>query len=87
MTNIKANDGLKYNLKTKFQELNPGVVPTDDDLTKYFINEKNKVSGTDWNTVDPKKILGAEYSSATGIQKVMSQIKPQEQKGGTGCGA
>lgn len=43
--------------------------------------------GADWNTVDPKKILGAEYSSATGIQKVMSQIKPQEQKGGTGCGA
>lgn len=43
--------------------------------------------GVDWNTIDPKKILGAEYSSASGIQKVMSQIKPQEQKGGTGCGA
>ena len=44
--------------------------------------------GVDWNTVDPKKILGADYSSASGIQKVMSQIKPQEQKGGgTGCGA
>ena len=42
--------------------------------------------GVDWDTVDPKKILGAEYSSATGIQKVMSQIKPQEQKGGVGCG-
>lgn len=36
--------------------------------------------GIDWNTVDPKKILGIEYSSASGIQKVMSQIKPQEQK-------
>ncbi len=43
--------------------------------------------GVDWNTVDPKKILGAEYSSASGYQKVLSQIKPQEQKGGTGCGA
>lgn len=43
--------------------------------------------GVDWDTVDPKKILGPEYSSASGIQKVMSQIKPQEQKGGTGCGA
>ncbi len=43
--------------------------------------------GVDWNTVDPKKILGPEYSSASGIQKVMSQIKPQEQKRGTGCGA
>lgn len=43
--------------------------------------------GVDWDTVDPKKILGPEYSSASGIQKVMSQIKPQEQKSGTGCGA
>lgn len=43
--------------------------------------------GVDWNTVDPKKILGAEYSSSSGMQKVMSQIKPQEQKGGGGCGA
>lgn len=41
----------------------------------------------DWNTVDPKKILGAEYSSASGYQKVLSQIKPQEQKSGTSCGA
>jgi len=43
--------------------------------------------GVDWNTVDSKKILGPEYSSASGIQKVMSQIKPQEQKSGTSCGA
>ncbi|MFA6077172.1 MAG: hypothetical protein WC735_03820 [Candidatus Paceibacterota bacterium] len=50
---------------------------------KTFITSE----GADWNTVDPKKILGAEYSSATGIQKVMSQIKPQEQKSGTSCGA
>ncbi|MFA6076586.1 MAG: hypothetical protein WC735_00750 [Candidatus Paceibacterota bacterium] len=50
---------------------------------KTFITSQ----GADWNTVDPKKILGAEYSSSAGIQKVMSQIKPQQQKGGTGCGA
>lgn len=43
--------------------------------------------GTDWNSVDPKKILGAEYSSASGYQKMLSQMKPQKQKGGTGCGA
>jgi len=43
--------------------------------------------GVDWNTVDPKKILGAEYSSASGYQKVLSRIKPPEQKGGAGCGA
>lgn len=57
--------------------------PGQYEAIKTFITSQ----GTDWNTVDPKKILGAEYSSATGIQKVMSQIKPQEQKGGTGCGA
>ena len=43
--------------------------------------------GIDWNTVDPKMILGAEYSSASGYQKVLSQVKPPEQKGGVGCGA
>ncbi|MFA5932259.1 MAG: hypothetical protein WC793_02680 [Candidatus Paceibacterota bacterium] len=43
--------------------------------------------GVDFNTVDSKKILGPEYSSVSGIQKVMSQIKPQEQKDGVGCGA
>ena len=57
--------------------------PGQYEAIKTFITSQ----GTDWNSVDPKKILGAEYSSATGIQKVMSQIKPQEQKGGTGCGA
>ncbi len=31
--------------------------------------------------------LGIEYSSASGYQKVLSQIEPQEQKGGAGCGA
>lgn len=43
--------------------------------------------GVDWNTVDPKIILGPDYSSASGYQKVLSQIKPQQQKGGPGCGA
>lgn len=42
--------------------------------------------GTDWNTVDPKEILGFEYSSASGFQKVVSQVKPQELKGSS-CGA
>lgn len=41
--------------------------------------------GIDWKIVDPKKILGIEYSSASGYQKILLQIKPQEQKGGTGC--
>ena len=43
--------------------------------------------GIDWNTVDPKEILSAEYSSASGYQKVLSQVQPQQQKGGSSCGA
>lgn len=56
--------------------------PGQYEAIKNFIT----FQGVDWNTVDPKKILGAEYSNASSIQKVMSQIKPQEQKGGGGCG-
>lgn len=50
---------------------------------KTFFADKN----IDWNTVDPKIILGAEYSSASGYQKVLSQIQSLPQKGGAGCGA
>jgi len=57
--------------------------PDTYEAIKIFVTSQ----GIDWNTVDPKKILGAEYSSASGYQKVLSQIKPQEQKGGVGCGA
>ncbi len=50
---------------------------------KTFFASKN----IDWNTVDPKKILGEEYSSVSGYQKMLSQMEPQKQKGGTSCGA
>lgn len=50
-------------------------------IKTYFVSQ-NK----DWNTVDPKIILSAEYSSASGYKKMLSQMKPQEQKGGPGCG-
>lgn len=51
-------------------------------IKTYFVSQN-----TDWNTVDPKIILRAEYSSASGYQKILSQIKPQEQTEGPGCGA
>lgn len=50
---------------------------------KTFFASKNM----DWNTADPKKILSAEFSSASGYQKVLSKIELQEQKGGASCGA
>src|SRR3989339_432563 len=57
--------------------------PNQYQVIKTFVTSQ----GVDWSTVDPKKILEVEYSSASGYQKVLSQIKPQEQKGGASCGA
>jgi len=50
-------------------------------IKTFFVSQN-----MDWNTVDPKKILSAEYSSASGYQKILSQIEPQKQKGGASCG-
>ncbi len=51
-------------------------------IKTYFASQN-----IDWNIVDPKEILGINYSSASGYKNVLSQIQPQEQKNGTSCGA
>jgi hypothetical protein len=53
------------------------------DLATYF-----KEQGQDWNQVDAKTVLGAEYSSAQGYQQIKQQIRslPKPQQGGGGCG-
>ena len=43
--------------------------------------------GGDWNAVDPKAILGAEYSSAQGFQRIRQKVAPEQPRGGGGCGA
>jgi hypothetical protein len=53
-----------------------------DTIKSYFASQN-----IDWNTVNPRVILSAEYSSASGYQKMVSKMKPQAQKGGVGCGA
>ncbi len=46
---------------------------------------KNK--GVDWKDVNPKEMLGADYSSATGYRKIASEVvQPARQGGGGGCG-
>lgn len=50
-------------------------------LAKYF--EKQ---GVDWKDVDAKKVLGTDYSSASGYQNILSQVEPSGNKGGGGCG-
>ena len=54
------------------------------DLATYF-----KEQGKDWNQVDAKTVLSAEYSSAQGYQQTRQQIQslPKPQQGGGGCGA
>jgi len=54
------------------------------DLATYF-----KEQGQDWNDVDAKIVLGAEYSSAQGYQQTRQKIKslPKPASGGGGCGA
>lgn len=64
-------------------QVNTFWFPDQYEAIKTFFVSKNM----DWNTADPKKILSAEFSSASGYQKILSQIKPPEQKSGTGCGA
>lgn len=46
-----------------------------------------KHKGVDWNNVDPREVLGVNYSSAQGYANVASRvIEPQQQRGGNGCG-
>ncbi len=42
--------------------------------------------GKSWQKTDPKELLGADYSSSVGYQKILSQVSPQTQKGGGSCG-
>src|SRR3989344_471787 len=57
--------------------------PDTYETIKTFFVSKN----VDWDNVNTKEILGAQYSSASGYQKMLSQMAPQQQKGGASCGA
>lgn len=50
-------------------------------IAKYFDNQ-----GTPWNKVDPKEILGANYSSGAGYRQILNKITPTQKKSGGGCG-
>ncbi|OHA09738.1 MAG: hypothetical protein A3A44_02025 [Candidatus Sungbacteria bacterium RIFCSPLOWO2_01_FULL_60_25] len=42
--------------------------------------------GIRWENADPKEILGASYSSASGYQKILSQVTTPTRGGGNRCG-
>jgi len=46
-----------------------------------------KDRGIDWKDVNPKEVLGINYSSASGYSKIASQVSlPNRSQGGSGCG-
>jgi len=50
-------------------------------IAKYL-----ETKGDSWQKADPKEILGPNYSSAAGYQKILSQVSPPTQRGGGSCG-
>ena len=50
-------------------------------IAKFMAN-----SGVQWENVDPKEILGINYSSGQGYSDIVSKIQPVESSGGRGCG-
>ena len=50
-------------------------------LAKYFESQ-----GIPWKKVDPKEVLGADYSSASGYRNILNKIRPIQQQGGGSCG-
>ena len=51
-------------------------------LAGYFSNKK----GVPWDQVDPKLVLGVDYSSASGFGKVLTEVEPISASGGGSCG-
>lgn len=43
-------------------------------------------NGRDWETADPKELLGANYSSNSGYRQILNQVATPINKGNGGCG-
>jgi len=50
-------------------------------IARYF--EKK---GTKWNKVNPQEVLGANFSSSSGYQKVLAEVEPVKGQQGGSCG-
>lgn len=50
-------------------------------IAKYM-----ETKGVSWEQVDPKEVLGANFSSASGYRQVLNQVTPPERKSGSGEG-
>ena len=54
---------------------------TYETIAKFFENK-----GVQWKDVNPKEVLGKDFSSASGYSRVLSQIEPVQGRSGGGCG-
>jgi len=54
--------------------------------TYLTIGEYFKKVGVAWDDIDPKEVLGSDYSSGSGYQRILSEVKPLQYSGGGGCG-
>jgi len=50
-------------------------------IAQYYQNQ-----GVAWSEVNPKEVLSADYSSASGYQAVLAAVQPQGGGGGASCG-
>lgn len=50
-------------------------------IAKYFESK-----GVSWDKVNPREVLGMNYSSGSGYRRILTQIAPPERKGGGSCG-
>jgi hypothetical protein len=50
-------------------------------IATYF--EKQGVS---WEEVDPKMVLGVDYSSSSGYRRILEKVVPVESQSGGDCG-
>lgn len=64
-------------------QVNSYWFPNNYQTIASFLESK----GTKWRSVNPKDILSANFSSASAYQQILSEIQPQENKGGVSCGA
>ena len=74
-----ADEAAMY--KTALQ-VNTLWFPNNYSVIAQFLDSK----GIAWDKADAKSVLGAEFSSASGYQQVLSQVKPDRNTGGSSCG-
>jgi hypothetical protein len=50
-------------------------------IAQYFGSK-----GIDWKEINPKEVLGVNYSSGSGYQEILKQVAPPSGSGGGSCG-